>query len=92
MSPLGSSCAPALQLPPSACRCLQSFQQISPCMCSFACFRHQQLGSLGPLLLLSQLRQPALHREKLPMLPPHGFPSAVGEQQLRSREVPSSWG
>lgn len=70
MSPLGSSCAPALQLLPSACRCLQTCPRIRPCTCCLACFRQCQPGSLKPLLPSPQLHRPALHEAKWAMLSP----------------------
>lgn len=77
----GSSCAPALQLLPSACCCLQTCQQISLCMCFLARSRHHQPGSLQPLLPLPQLCRPASHGVKGVKLPPW-----LGGRQLLGRK------
>lgn len=55
----GSSCSAALQLLPSACCCLQPCQQISLCMCSFACSRHHQPLAQAPCSLPQLCRQHA---------------------------------
>lgn len=87
-----SSCTVALQLPLSACCCLQTSQQISLCMCSLACSRHHQTGSLGPLLPLPRLFQPALHGVKWAKLP-LWLQQCAGRAAGPCQEVvASSWG
>lgn len=75
----GSSCATALQLPPSASCCLQTCQQISLCMCSFARSRHHQPGSLGPCFPCpsrweGSSSSPGSGGQQLGMGPPSGDP------------------